>query len=227
MYIHTHNAHDGQPGFGVDKPVDPRDGVEHLHGPAVGILPQAAPLPPAQQGVVIKQTHTMLSTRPPKFLEHTTTTTPQIMYLTALIAFSSASDTVGLVLCAAVLVRLRDQSREPGVFEVCRRILKHRRVSSLVLLAASSTFVRLVRACDVYRIVRVLRGIAACVQYSRRIEPPDTQPPPITTTLDRSTSPPTTSSRSAASSASPPSSGSAPSGARAWRGLSNSTPPCP
>lgn len=60
-------------------------------------------------------------------------------------AFSSASDTAGLVLCAGVLIRLRDRSREPGLIEVFRRVLAFRRVTSLMAMAATCTFVRLVR----------------------------------------------------------------------------------
>ena len=72
-------------------------------------------------------------------------------------AFSSASDTVGLVLCAGILIRLRDRSREPGVVELCRRVLQHRRVTSLVLLAASSTFVRLVGGSGIH--LRMVHGV--------------------------------------------------------------------
>jgi hypothetical protein len=59
-------------------------------------------------------------------------------------AFSSASDTAGLVLCAGILIRLRDQSAEPSIPEVARRILVQHRVTSLMAMAASYTFVRLV-----------------------------------------------------------------------------------
>jgi len=59
--------------------------------------------------------------------------------------FSSASDTAGLVICAGVLIRLRDKSPEPGVAEIFRRVLAHRRVTSLMAMAACYTGVRLVR----------------------------------------------------------------------------------
>lgn len=68
----------------------------------------------------------------------------QLLYLASLIAFSSASDTAGLVLCAGVLIRLRDQVPEPGVVEIFRRVLRFRRVTSLMYMAATSSLVRLI-----------------------------------------------------------------------------------